>query len=202
MRIGNWLGWLGDLGAGRRPGCDRRRAGRGTSHDGSPGGALDRPVWRSLFRRLRPDPIRRRTDHQDDRRQGRRAQGTERAGTDRTDRKSVSISRDGIPSRSWARTSPTESRPRSFRSRRASRSPGTSITGRPRPTRSTNPGPAATGGSIPMSMCTGDDDLDRTPGQLYRSWSGHRAGRPQRPARDAAASPAMTPPGSPTSTTI
>ena len=42
-------------------------------------------------------------------------------------------------------------------------SPGTSITGRPSPTRSTSPGPAATPGSTRCSPC-GDDELVAQPG--------------------------------------
>ena len=104
---------------------------------------------RASLRRLCPDAIRGRADHQGDggnRRpdhRPRRSGASERTGSRRASTRMVYLRGDR------GRPSPTPCRRRSSRSARASASPGTSITGRPRPTPSTSPGPAATAGSTP-----------------------------------------------------
>ena len=167
MRIGNWLGWFGDQGVRRRPGSGRRRAGRRASHDDSPGWFAGEAVRRPLLRRLRPDPVRRRAHGQDDRRQGRRAQRAQRRGAGQRPGHRLRPARMVHLQGRGRRRSPTRSRPRSFRSGRAPRSPGTSITGRPRPTRSTSPGPAATGGSTRLVHAARRRRADPHSGQLH-----------------------------------
>ena len=160
------------------------RSGSRRSPSGGSLGADGRPA----YRRLRPDPVRRRADHQDDlgARSSRSPDPT--AGADRTARTSAANQQGWyhVPG-DRGRRSPTRSRPSSSRSARAAGSPGTSTTGRPRPTRSTSPGPAATAASTPMQPVSATTSAGRHAGRLHRPRPGHRPGRPQRPARDPAA---------------
>ena len=84
---------------------------------------------------------------------------------------------------SWGPRSPIPSRPRSSRWGRASRSPGISTTGRPRPTAIHEPW-AGGNGRVDMdwSMIRGRRPAGRLAGRLHSSRPGHRPGRAQRTA--------------------
>ena len=111
-----------------------------------PRGLPGRADRRSLLRRLRPDAVRRRADGHGHLGQGRRPQGAR--GADRANGQEVGVDQQGWYTFKVAGAEkPYTVRRPSSRSARASSDPGTSTTGRPRPTRSTSPGPAATAGS-------------------------------------------------------
>ena len=191
--------WFGDLGIGRHP-WGWRPARRPPSDVTTVplGGSLDGSVRRSLFRRLRSDAVRRRTHSQDDRRQGRRAQGTERVRPRSTARTSASTSRAGIPSRSRAPRSPTRSRPAFVQVGQSTKKPWNFYYWPTKADSIHEPWAGGNGRVDTMIPCARRRRADSPRRGLHSARRGYRPGRAATACSKRCLRPATTRPGSPT----
>ena len=186
MRIGNWLGGFGDLGVGRHdeyggqvqaPPSTSRPSRWEVPWTGSPA-IITYGVY--VPTRFGGELTIKTTDGQ-----GRRSEGTRRHAHGPTARTSASTSRGGTPSRSRAPRSPTRWRRRFVQVGQSTKKPWNFYYW-PTKADSIHEPWAGGNGRVDTMTVNGDDQLIASPGAYIPPGRGHRPGRAQRDARDAA----------------